>query len=118
MKTSLHYCFILMLLATVFSGTAGFGQTLPLPSHIVIIFEENYAYSQIIGSASAPHINALAADPNAAVFTQFYAIEHPSEPNYLDFFSGGNQGVTDDNLPSVDVPSTYPFTTPNLCAEL
>ena len=34
--------------------------TLPKPDHVVIVMEENHAYSQIIGSSSAPYINALA----------------------------------------------------------
>lgn len=92
-------------------------QTLPVPEHIVILIEENYAYSEIIGSSAsayAPHINALCSDPHAAVFTQSYAIEHPSEPNYLDFFSGENQGTTG----SDGIPTGYPFTTPNLAAQL
>ena len=86
--------------------------TIP-PSHIVMLVEENHAYSQIYGSSSAAHINALAAMPNAAVFTNFYAITHPSEPNYLDLFSGNNQGVLTDA-----VPVGYPFTTANMGAEL
>ena len=106
-----------MIATLALGGNAALAQTLPTPSHVVILWEENYAYSEIIGSSSAPHINALAANPNAAVFTQFYAIEHPSQPNYLDFFSGSNQGITDDGLPSSEV-SDYPFTSPNLCAEL
>jgi hypothetical protein len=42
-----------------------------------------------------------------------YAITHPSQPNYLEFFSGANQGVFDNN-----VPAGAPFATPNLAAEL
>ncbi len=87
------------------------------PCHVVILWEENYAYSEIIGSSYASRINALAAMPNAAVFTQFFAIEHPSQPNYLDLFSGSNQGSTTDNYPTAD-GLTLPFTTPNLAAQL
>jgi phosphatidylinositol-3-phosphatase len=104
--------YILLLTAMALAGGV-YGQSLPAPSHIFVVIEENHAYSQVIGSSYAPHINALCADTNAALFTGFYAIEHPSQPNYIDLFSGNNQGVTDDSL-----PSGYPFTTPNLCAEL
>ena len=83
------------------------------PDHIVIVIEENKAYSEIIGSNSAPYINSLANDSYAASLTKMYAIEHPSQPNYLDLFSGTNQGVTDDNFPPKE-----PFITPNLGAEL
>jgi hypothetical protein len=48
--------------------------------------------------------------------TASFAIEHPSQPNYLDLFSGANQGTTGtDAIPSHPAP---PFTTPNLGAEL
>ena len=82
---------------------------LPRPDHIVIAVEENHAYSEIIGSPSAPYINSLAQ--TGALFTQSYAIEHPSQPNYLDLFSGSNQGVTDDSCP-------HTFSTANLGSEL
>ena len=77
----------------------------PRPDHVVIVIEENHSYSEIIGSSAAPYINSLAAQ--GALFTQSYAITHPSEPNYLDLFSGSNQGVTDDSCP-------HYFTTANL----
>src|SRR5205085_9435855 len=48
-----------------------------------------------------------------ALFTHSFALSHPSQPNYLQLFSGSNQGVTDDN-----VPANLPFITPNLGAEL
>jgi hypothetical protein len=86
--------------------------SLPIPDHIVILIEENHGYSQIIGSASAPYMNALANDAMSMLFTQAYGIEHPSQPNYIDLFSGGNQGVTNNNVPSAH------FTTPNLAREL
>jgi hypothetical protein len=80
------------------------------PDHVVMVIEENHSYSQIIGSQSAPYINALAKQ--GALFTQSFATSHPSQPNYLELFSGSNQGVTTDNIP------TQVFTTPNLGAEL
>jgi phosphatidylinositol-3-phosphatase len=86
---------------------------LPQPDHIVFVIEENKSYSQIIGSNNAPYINSLATDTLGVLFTNFYAETHPSQPNYLWLFSGDNQGVTDDN-----VPTDTPFTTPNLGAAL
>jgi hypothetical protein len=67
------------------------------PDHVVIVIEENHSYGEIIGSSFAPYINSLAA--RGALFTQAYAITHPSQPNYLDLFSGSNQGVSDDSCP-------------------
>jgi hypothetical protein len=73
--------------------------------------EENHAYNEIIGSSSAPYINSLAAQ--GALMTNSFAIEHPSEPNYLDIFSGSNQGITSDG---VDNPGS--LSTPNLGQEM
>lgn len=87
--------------------------SIPLPDHVVVVVEENHAYEQIIGNAAAPWFNALASDPQAALFTQSYGVTHPSQPNYLHLFSGSNQGVTDNNL-----PASLPFTTTNLGGSL
>jgi hypothetical protein len=76
---------------------------------VVIVMEENHSFSSIIGSSQAPFINSLAQQ--GALFTQSFAIEHPSQPNYLDLFSGSNQGVTTDNCPQT-------FSTENLASEL
>ncbi len=85
----------------------------PTPAHIVIAILENHDNSTIIGAAAAPYINMLANDSLGALFTQSTALTHPSQPNYLMFFSGSNQGVTTDN-----VPSNLPFTTANLGGSL
>jgi acid phosphatase len=87
--------------------------TFPIPDHIVIAILESHGYSELIGSSAAPYINSLANDTLSALFTESYAITHPSQPNYLVLFSGNTQGVTD-NL----VPSDIPFTTPNLGRQL
>jgi hypothetical protein len=87
--------------------------SLPLPDHIVICIMENHSYSEIIGSSNAPYINSLANDAASAKFTNSFAIEHPSQPNYLDLYSGSNQGITNDSR-----PSHLPFTTTNLGRQL
>jgi hypothetical protein len=83
------------------------------PDHIVIVIEENHAYTQIVGSTAAPYINSLLQDGTSALFTQSYGLAHPSQPNYLMFFSGSNQGIINDNFPAVN-----PFNTSNLGASL
>jgi acid phosphatase len=88
----------LSVLATLALPAGSEANTLvPTPDHVVIVVEENHGYSQIIGSGSAPYIDHLAA--KGALFTDSHAISHPSQPNYLDLFSGGNQGITDDSCP-------------------
>lgn len=81
------------------------------PDKIVIVIEENHSFSQIIGNPSAPYFNTLAQ--NGLSLQAMYAITHPSQPNYLEFFSGSAQGVTDDSF-----PTGIPFSTPNLAASL
>jgi hypothetical protein len=82
----------------------------PTPDHVVVAIEENHSFSEIIGSPNAPYINTLAGQ--GALFTHASGVEHPSQPNYLDLFSGSNQGYTDDSA------VTQPFKTPNLGASL
>lgn len=82
---------------------------LPAYDHVLVVVMENHSYDQVVGNANAPYITALAAQ--GANFTGSYAIEHPSEPNYLDLFSGSNQGVTDDSCP-------HTFSADNLGSQL
>jgi len=100
------------------SSTSGAGAPstladgLPVPAHVVVVIEENHAAGQIIGSVSAPYMNALAQ--SGADFTQSFDITHPSQPNYLALFSGSTHGVTDDSCPA---PGS-PYAEPNLAAGL
>jgi hypothetical protein len=70
--------------------------TLPTFKHVYTILMENEEASSIIGNASAPYINRLAATYGLA--TNYTAVSHPSEPNYLALWSGSTQGVTDDGV--------------------
>ena len=102
----------------------------PAFDHIVLVIEENHAYSDIIGSSAAPNINGLAASganiANASTDPQgntsgSHAVRHPSQPNYLELYSGSSQGTVQDGHPgSTTEPfsSPPPFTTPNLGAAL
>lgn len=71
--------------------------SLPHPDHIVIVIEENRAFSQIIGNPDAPYINELAR--LGALFTQSHGVTHPSQPNYLALFSGSTRGVGSNSCP-------------------
>ena len=111
--------FISTILVLLISTNKNYAQTLPHPDHIVVCIMENHPYNSLVannsifGNPAAPYINALTTDSGSANFTNMHAIEHPSQPNYLDMFSGSNQGMTTDNL-----PTNYPFTTPNLARQL
>lgn len=107
-------CLIAMvatMIISVYLGTpkAHAVNGVPTPSHVVVVMEENHSYNEIIGSSSAPYINSLAN--SGALFTNSFAITHPSEPNYLAIFSGSTQGITDDSCP-------HTFGPPDLGGEL
>ncbi|MGW4697873.1 alkaline phosphatase family protein [Kitasatospora cineracea] len=105
------------LAATSFGLWAAAGSTaqaaaLPTPDHVIVVVMENHAYSQVIGSSSAPYLNNT-IKAGGANLTQSYGLTHPSEPNYYMLFSGSNQGRTDDSCVSVGS-----MTAPNLASEL
>jgi hypothetical protein len=81
------------------------------PSHIVVLNLENKGFDEVIGNPQAPNLNLLAS--MGMLFTNFNAVAHPSQPNYIALFSGSTQGVTDDT-----VPSTYPSYIPTLASSL
>ncbi len=93
-------------------GSTAQAATLPAPDHVIVVVMENHAYSQVIGSSSAPYINNT-LKAGGANLTASYAITHPSEPNYYALFSGSTQGRTDDSCVSVGSISA-----PNLGSEL
>ncbi|MCW2864661.1 MAG: secreted acid phosphatase [Actinoallomurus sp.] len=92
-------------------GTAHAAGSVPTPDHVVVVMMENHAYSQVIGSSSAPYINSLKS--GGANLTASYAITHPSQPNYFAIFSGATQGITDDSCYTPGFSSA-----PNLASEL
>ncbi|MDQ6698011.1 MAG: alkaline phosphatase family protein [Actinomycetota bacterium] len=62
--------------------------------HLVVVIEENHSYNQIVGSPIALRANELAT--TGVSLTNFYAITHPSLPNYIALTSGGTHGITKD----------------------
>jgi acid phosphatase len=67
---------------------------IPNFSHIFQIVLENTSYSHILGSSQAPYINSLANQYGLA--TQFYAITHPSLPNYFALTAGTTFDIDSD----------------------
>lgn len=99
----------LILLAVTLTHAAH-AELLPRPKHVVVVIEENRGYSQIMDKRnSASYIHALAK--RGVLFTQSYAITHPSQPNYLALFSGSTQGVTSNACP-------HTFNSDNLASSL
>jgi hypothetical protein len=80
------------------AGAASATAALPKFDHIVVVVMENKNLSAIIGRPDeAPYLNKLAAA--GAVFSNSFAVGHPSQPNYLALFSGSTQGLTSDHCP-------------------
>jgi hypothetical protein len=64
--------------------------------HVFLVFMENHSASEIYSNANAPFINDVLR-ASGETFTNMHAIARPSQPNYLAFYSGSTQGVTNNN---------------------
>ncbi len=97
--------------ASVQATSASAATSVPRLDHVVVLMMENKNYSDIIGRPDeAPYLNALAS--NSALFSNSFAVTHPSQPNYIALFSGSPQGVSSD-----DCPQTF-NNVPNLGSDL
>jgi phosphatidylinositol-3-phosphatase len=63
-------------------------------SHFVVVVLENREFGEVIGSSSASYINGLAHD--GALASDYYAIAHPSLPNYIALLAGDPLGISSD----------------------
>jgi len=72
----------------------GFGRL----DHVFLIVMENQSDTDILGNANAPFINSYAQVANQA--TNYFAVGHPSAPNYLEITGGSNFGVPNDYWPN------------------
>jgi phosphatidylinositol-3-phosphatase len=66
----------------------------PSFKHIFEIVLENKEYDSVIGNWRAPYLNSLAQQYGLA--TNYYAIAHPSLPNYLALTGGSAFGIATD----------------------
>src|ERR1019366_2752744 len=91
----------------------GLAQGLPHPDHIVLVIMENKRYEDVIddnpatpaSKSRAPYPNGLAQ--SGALLTRSYGLHHPSQPNYIELFSGNAQGICSDHPPRalIDAPN-------------
>lgn len=96
-KTSAPYInTVLTATSQAIAKTAG---RVPSFGHVYVIVMENKDYGSIVGSKDAPYTNSVIHKYGLA--TNYYAVAHPSQPNYLALFSGSTQGVTDDKVHDV-----------------
>ena len=63
-------------------------------SHIVVILFENHEFDAVIGNQSMPYYNQLAGENT--LLTRYYAVTHPSLPNYIALFGGDTFGISTD----------------------
>jgi phosphatidylinositol-3-phosphatase len=69
----------------------------PHLDHVFVIMMENHGFSQILNNPNAPFLNSYAKSANLA--TNYFAVAHPSLPNYLEAVGASNFGVLSDNDP-------------------
>jgi phosphatidylinositol-3-phosphatase len=69
---------------------------LPSFSNVYLVVMENHDYGSIVGSSHAPFLNSLIRQYGLA--TNYHAVTHPSEPNYLALFAGSTFGIHDDGV--------------------
>lgn len=84
----------LLVTAAVSAPRSDRGTTTPVThseSHVVAIVLENHELGEVIGNPAAPFLNALAK--RGAVANRYYAIAHPSLPNYLALLGGSTFGI-------------------------
>lgn len=62
-------------------------------SHIAIIIFENKEFGTVINSPKMPFFNLYAN--TFTLLTEYYAVTHPSLPNYLSIIGGDTFGITD-----------------------
>jgi hypothetical protein len=63
----------------------------PHYDHVFMVVLENHGYTDLIGNPAAPNLNALADTYGSA--TNYTAVTHPSEPNYIAMLGGSTFDV-------------------------
>lgn len=71
-------------------------------TRVVVVWMENEEASAITTS-SMPYLYGLSNQFGRA--TKVYGITHPSQPNYIAFWSGATQGVGDNNVHNLNAPT-------------
>jgi phospholipase C len=68
----------------------------PVPrfSHIIVIVAENKEFGEVIGNREMPNLNGWAK--SYALLREYYAVTHPSLPNYLALVAGDYFGIQED----------------------
>jgi phosphatidylinositol-3-phosphatase len=83
---------LVVLCAVLACPAAGAVTPIPAFDHVVVLVFENKESTSVLGNRAAPTFNAYARQ--YANLTRYYAVTHPSLPNYLALVSGSTHGVT------------------------
>jgi len=83
----------LALLALMVLPCTSAAAVAPVPAfkHVIVVVFENKEYEQVLGSGAAPTFDLYAR--RYVSLPKYYAITHPSLPNYLGLVSGSTHGV-------------------------
>jgi phosphatidylinositol-3-phosphatase len=83
------------LLALVVACSVGHAASgVPNFEHVVVVVFENKEQSRVIGARDAPTFTRFARQ--YVQLTHYYAVTHPSLPNYLALVSGATHGIRSD----------------------
>lgn len=85
---------LVLFLALLSCPAATAATPLPAFEHVVVIVFENKESTSVLGNPAAPTFNSYARRYGS--LTRYYAVTHPSLPNYLALVSGSTHGITND----------------------
>jgi phosphatidylinositol-3-phosphatase len=87
---------LIALAAALVAAAAARSAPVPFdrPSRVAVLVLENRSYDEVIGNPSAPYLNGLAR--RYALATDYYAIGHPSLPNYVALIGGSTYEIRSD----------------------
>jgi len=81
--------FFLLVAPAAASPAAG---TPARSSHLFVVILENHEYDEVFDSPKAPFLNAFSRQETWAAY--YYAVTHPSLPNYLALLGGSTFGIS------------------------
>jgi hypothetical protein len=76
---------------------------LPKPDHVVVAVMENHSLKDVLDGGGAAFLEDLAR--RGALFTQSFAVAHPSQPNYFALFTGSTFDIADDGFHLLEAPT-------------
>jgi acid phosphatase len=87
---------LIALAAALLAAAAARSASVPFdrPSRVAVLVLENRSYDEVIGNPEAPYLNSLAR--RYALATSYYAIGHPSLPNYIALIGGSTFEIRSD----------------------